>query len=420
MLSIALAAVLAATPKLAVMPIAAGEGVPATTTAAITDALAAEVRRRSGAEVITRKELETVLSLEAQKEMLGCQSDACIAEIGGALGVERLVAGDLARLGESWLFHLKLVDTGKVKVVAQADRRIRGGTIDDVLDALPPMVGELFGAAPAAAPTPGPAAAPLPAPAVTAAPAPAPPPWAEEPFVADEGPRERRAVFTDGAGHFVTVVPATLSSHPLFAGDAKKLFRARAVGGGTDGRGGWSVTFWDPRFSSGWQRSIEGEAGDIHLQCGDRKVTLRRVPPLEARAQLRGVKVFQPRWRRIPHGLARDDDGNYYLLEGARSADGDPKDADYRLWVGPKKKMVPLELVDVARDGGGYLAISTGGKLSLKYDPVGGMKAEWITSAGSRALTWLAPEDHGALLYGELSVWAGQPLGTPCDPFVSR
>src|SRR5512145_156541 len=85
----------AASPKLAVMPIVAGEGVPATTTAAITDALAAEVRRRSGAEVITRKEIEAVLSLEAQKQMLGCQSDACIAELGGALGVAQLVAGDL-------------------------------------------------------------------------------------------------------------------------------------------------------------------------------------------------------------------------------------------------------------------------------------------------------------------------------------
>src|SRR5512137_287500 len=147
------------------MPITAGEGVPASTAAAVTEALAAEVRKRSGAEVITRKEIEAVLSLEAQKQMLGCQTDACIAEIGGALGVERLVAGDLARLGESWLFHLKVVETGKVKVAAQSDRRIRGGTIDDVLDALPPMVAELFpGVGPAlpaaqpAAPPPAPAA----------------------------------------------------------------------------------------------------------------------------------------------------------------------------------------------------------------------------------------------------------------------
>jgi len=31
----------------------------------------------------------------------------------------------------------------------------------------------------------------------------------------------------------------------------------------------------------------------------------------------------------------------------------------------------------------------------------------------------LRPEP-GPLIYGELSVWAGQPLGTPCDPFVAQ
>src|SRR5512137_1387770 len=177
------------------MPITAGEGVPASTAAAVTEALAAEVRKRSGAEVITKREIEAVLTLEAQKQMLGCQTDACIAELGGALGVERLVAGDLARLGESWLFHLKVVETGKVKVAAQSDRRIRGGTIDDVLDALPPMAAELFpGAGPAVA-------APPPVPAAAAKPAPVP--WVEEPITVEPGPRERRAVFADGAGHYL-------------------------------------------------------------------------------------------------------------------------------------------------------------------------------------------------------------------------
>src|SRR5512137_2799925 len=186
------------------MPITAGEGVPASTAAAVTEALAAEVRKRSGAEVITRKEIEAVLSLEAQKQMLGCQTDACIAELGGALGVERLVAGDLARLGESWLFHLKVVETGKVKVASQSDRRIRGGTIDDVLDALPPMVAELFPGGGAVQPPP-PSARPSAGPPAAAKPAPIP--WVEEPVAVDPERRARRAVFTDGAGHFITLVP---------------------------------------------------------------------------------------------------------------------------------------------------------------------------------------------------------------------
>jgi TolB-like protein len=416
MLAPLLALALAASPKLAVMPIAAGEGVPASTAAALTEALAAEVRRRSGGEVITRREIETVLSLEAQKQMLGCQTDSCIAELGGALGVDRLVAGDLARLGESWLVHLKVVETGKVKVAAQSDRRIRGGTIDDVLDAIPPMVVELFpGAGPAVPAPPSKAAPPSAAPPVAR---PAPAPWVEEPIAPGPRGREGRIVFTDGAGHFITVVPDGGTDEPLFSGDAKKLFRAWLVGGGRDGQGGWSLTFWDPRFPSGWQRSLEGREGEVHLQCGDRKVPFRRLAPREARAALAGVQPHQPRWRRYPHALARDDDGNYYLLEGARGADGKPAAvADFRLWVGPKARMAQVELADVLRDGGGFLAIAPSGKLSVKYDASGVAKVEWITAAGARSLTWLAPEENGPLIYGELSVWAGQRLGTPCDPF---
>src|SRR5512138_2024399 len=139
----------AAPPKLAVLQVAAGEGVPASTAAAITEAVVAEVRKQSRAEVITQREIASILSLENQKAMLGCQTDACMAELGGALGADRLVAGDLAKPGESFLLHLRVVDVKKVRVAAQADRRLRGGTIDDVLDVLPAMVAELFRPTPA-------------------------------------------------------------------------------------------------------------------------------------------------------------------------------------------------------------------------------------------------------------------------------
>ena len=39
-----------------------------------------------------------MLSLERQKRMLGCGTDSCMAELGGALGVGRLVTGDVPGL----------------------------------------------------------------------------------------------------------------------------------------------------------------------------------------------------------------------------------------------------------------------------------------------------------------------------------
>jgi hypothetical protein len=59
----ALLALAAAAPlKLAVMPVASGEGVPGKTAEALTESVTAEVRRRSGAQVITQREVATQLA----------------------------------------------------------------------------------------------------------------------------------------------------------------------------------------------------------------------------------------------------------------------------------------------------------------------------------------------------------------------
>jgi TolB-like protein len=417
MLAPLLALALAAPPKLAVLPLSHGEGVPDTTTTALTESLASEVRRTSGADVVTRREIESVLSLEMQKQMLGCQTDACMTELGGALGVDQLVTGDVARLGESWLVHLKVVKPARAQVVAQSDRRIRGGTVDDVLDVLPAMVAELFGAAaPAAAAPAPPPAAPLPAPGAV----PAPALRADEPV--DVGPaRPRLAAFTDGEGHVVAVVPFNRMQGPLLSGDAKRLYQARLVGGGQDGDRAYDLVFWDPRYPRGAERSFSFREGKAVLSCGSREIPLRMVPLRQARQLAGKAKVMQPPWRRYPHALARDDDGNYFLLDGARGPDGGALEGKgWALWVGPRSAMAPVEVREVLRDEAGLLALTPAGKLKVGRDSEGRTRAEWMTSSGSRALTWLEPSDHGPALYGELSPYAGQPLGTPCDPYAGK
>ena len=422
MLAPVLALALAATtpPKLAVLPVAAGEGIPASTAAAVTEALSGEVRRRAGAEVVTQREIAAVLSLERQQAMLGCTSDACMAELGGALGCDRLVTGDLAKLGESWLFHLRLVETGKARVVAQADRRLRGGTIDDVLDALPPMVAELFPgsterAAAAAAPPAPPA--PVPTPAMPVAARPVPPPWAEEPV--DVPPRERLrlAAWTDGHGKVLLIAPFAGLDAPLWYGDARSVHLVRTRGGSQDGTTSFGRTFWEPRVLRGAESQLEVRGGKATLTCGSQEIALTRVPPRDLARRLRGLTFLAPRWRRYPHALARDDEGGYFYVDGARGADGQAAEArpDYRLYVGRKGQPARLDLVDAIADGGGLLLVTAGGRLEVKPDGQGGQTAAWITAAGRRPLTWLDPAEHGPLIYGDLGVYAGEPLGTPCD-----
>ena len=104
MLATLLALILAAPLKVAVMPLGSGEGVPGKTAEALTGSVSAEVRRRSGGQVITEQEVTTLLSLEQQKAMLGCQNDACFAELGGRwgwIGWSRVTSRVWGRAGSS-------------------------------------------------------------------------------------------------------------------------------------------------------------------------------------------------------------------------------------------------------------------------------------------------------------------------------
>ncbi|HVO21415.1 MAG TPA: hypothetical protein VMU15_19290 [Anaeromyxobacter sp.] len=419
MLPLLLALSLSAPARIAVLPVVAGEGVTEMTASALTEALAAEVRRRSGAEVITRREIDAVLSLERQKAMMGCTTDACMAELGGALGVELLVNGDVARVGESLLVHFRLMEVARVRVAAQSDRRLRKGTLDDLLDAIPAMVAELFpggaGASVAAdRPRPvDPEVGSAPGPKPAAAGKPLPPPWTEEPEKVDPAKLAQLVLWEDGRGNYLALDPADLDA-PIFAGTAKKLHRCRASSGSLNGsEGTGDRTFWEPR--DGGRASFRWTPQEATLSCGQAEIPMKRVPAMEARRLLGRAELLAPRWRRIPHVLARDDEGLYFYVDGARLPSGEAAEPpDFRLYVGKKGALAPVELQDAIRDSGGLVFLTSGGRLVVRQQ---GQRrsAEWGAGSTRIALTWLEPSDHGPLIYRELGVYAGQALGTPCD-----
>jgi hypothetical protein len=406
--ALALALALGAPPRLAVLPIAAGDGVPPGTATAVAEALAGEIRRRAGLDVITQRDINALLTLERQKEMLGCQSDACMAELGGALGCDRLVAGDLAQVGESWLFSLKLVETARARVAAQSDRRLRGGTIDDVLDQVPGMVGELL---PGAAPAPAPLAS------LPHATSPGTIHWALDPVEVPAADRDRLAAWADEAGHLIVTVPFAGMDAPFYWGDARRLFQMRLRGGGQEGKVAFDRLFWEPRARVPAEAMFEVRQGRGRLTCGHRAIPMRQVPPGELAGRLKDAHFFATRWRRLPQVLARDDAGTYYYVDVARGADGTARRErpEYELYVGRKGRLTRLELEDTLSDGGGQLFVSRAGRLEVKRPRGGAVEATWLTGSERKALTWLEADDHGPLIYSELGVYGTEPLGTPCD-----
>ena len=78
--------------------------------------LAAEVSAL-GFRVISSADINAMLSLEKQKDLVGCQDNtSCLSEIGGALGVNDLISGQVGRLGDTFTLTLTLVDTVRAEV----------------------------------------------------------------------------------------------------------------------------------------------------------------------------------------------------------------------------------------------------------------------------------------------------------------
>lgn len=65
---------------------------------AATTSVAAALDRLAVFQVITAEAIRSALSFEKQRQMLGCTDAGCMAELGGALGADYLVAGKVTRL----------------------------------------------------------------------------------------------------------------------------------------------------------------------------------------------------------------------------------------------------------------------------------------------------------------------------------
>src|SRR5437868_3674140 len=82
--------------RVAVMPLVAGQGISAAEAQTLSSLVVSECRRQKNLRVISQDEIAQVLTLEQQRQLLGCgDNDRCRIELGGALGAERMVMGNL-------------------------------------------------------------------------------------------------------------------------------------------------------------------------------------------------------------------------------------------------------------------------------------------------------------------------------------
>ena len=163
--------------KVAVTEVKNVQGVAPGTATIISDIVVSEVARQ-GHEVVSQSDINAMLGFERQKKVLGCSEDSsCLAEIGGALGVDFMITGQVGQIGTRYRISLLAVDSRKARVVARAAQfcdqnedalaRAAETTVGMLLSAMrgevPPPVAvapslEARPAAPVAAPVAAPAA----------------------------------------------------------------------------------------------------------------------------------------------------------------------------------------------------------------------------------------------------------------------
>lgn len=108
--------------------------------------LIADLGRVSGRGVVSEYDVRSMLKKEEAVQRCGAQNTtrSCMLEIGGALALPESVSGDLGRIGDTWIFNLRLTNLRNSESGGRASRQIEG-TLDDVMEHIPGMVAEIFG-----------------------------------------------------------------------------------------------------------------------------------------------------------------------------------------------------------------------------------------------------------------------------------
>lgn len=109
---------------IAVMDLA-GRGVDEAAAGALTTEVSNTLASLRVFRVITREDIKRMMQLEQTKQMCTGEADAaCMAEIGGALGVDYLVYGEVAKIADTYSVSIVLLDIQKAEAANRVNRKI--------------------------------------------------------------------------------------------------------------------------------------------------------------------------------------------------------------------------------------------------------------------------------------------------------
>jgi len=147
---------------LAVMDLKCGTGIAKDQCAAFTDVLIDEMVRMKKYTVIDRANRDKILA-EAGFQQSGCVDNSCTIEMGRQLGVGKMVVGSVAKLEETYLVNLQLLNVETSAVENSSRETCEKCKLDNLITTIANDARKLMGETLEQAPTPPPSAPPSPA-----------------------------------------------------------------------------------------------------------------------------------------------------------------------------------------------------------------------------------------------------------------
>ncbi|MBI3178077.1 MAG: hypothetical protein HYZ27_00350, partial [Deltaproteobacteria bacterium] len=142
-------------PKLAFLPTEIDQSTLGRVPPIIDDYILTAAQQIGTFDVIGEDDINALLSFEKRKDLAGCDDAGCFADIGGALGADRLAMFKVALVESSWAVTGKLIDIRGASVLNRTSDFV-GGDAKALLEAMPDLARALLGEPRAAPASPSP------------------------------------------------------------------------------------------------------------------------------------------------------------------------------------------------------------------------------------------------------------------------
>ncbi len=127
-------------PSIAILDLES-RGISSSEIASLTDRLRSEMVKTGRITVVERGQMQQILS-EQDFQMAGCTSEECAVEVGQLLGVSKMIAGSIGKVGSTFSIDIRTIDVSTGRITNSITRDYKG-QIDGLLAQMSILAGDI-------------------------------------------------------------------------------------------------------------------------------------------------------------------------------------------------------------------------------------------------------------------------------------